>query len=102
MKQMEEFLASLNNEKPPQNLTPELLSLWYDGKSQWKQAHDIAQEIDDKNGSWIHAYLHRKEGDLGNASYWYSRAGKYRPSISLEEEWQELVEHFFNASSLEK
>jgi hypothetical protein len=53
--------------------------------------HNIAQEIDTAEGAWVHAYLHRKEGDESNARYWYSRAGKGFPKISLKEEWKELV-----------
>jgi len=71
-----------------------LQSLWYDGKGDWEQSHTIIQDVDDKNAAWIHAYLHRKEGDTGNADYWYRRAGKKRPAISLQEEWEELVKAF--------
>jgi hypothetical protein len=55
-------------------------------------AHNIAQEIADPKGSWIHAYLHRKEGDIGNAGYWYRRAGQQMPQYSLEKEWEEIVQ----------
>jgi hypothetical protein len=88
-----EYIASLSNVQPPANLAPILLSLWWDGKGNWQNAHEIAQEIHDIHGSWIHAYLHRKEGDMGNADYWYHRAGRERPSKSIQEEWDELVNH---------
>lgn len=52
---------------------------------------NLIQDIEDETASWIHAYLHRREGDVGNADYWYRRAGKRRPSFSLEEEWEEIV-----------
>ena len=87
----DEFIRSLAENKLPDNLNPALQSLWYDGKDNWDMSHDIAQEIHDNNGSWIHAYLHRKEGDLSNARYWYSMAGKSMPGVSLKEEWEGMV-----------
>jgi hypothetical protein len=69
-----------------------LVALWYDSKGNWEQAHNIVQDINGSMACWIHAYLHRKEGDLGNAGYWYSRAGKNRPAVDLETEWEELVQ----------
>ena len=73
-----------------------LKALWYDAKGEWDKSHNLIQDVNDKNASWIHAYLHRKEGDNANADYWYSRAGKTRPSISLEKEWEEIVEAFLS------
>lgn len=90
----EQFVASLATPEPPSNISAELLSLWHDGRNDWDRSHDIAQDIHGNNGSWIHAYLHRKEGDLNNARYWYHRAGKNEPSISLSEEWKNLVRSF--------
>jgi len=90
---IEEFKTSLSN-KIPGNLSVYLESLWYDGKGDWEKSHTIIQDIEDKNAAWIHAYLHRKEGDTGNADYWYSRAGKKRPFVSLEQEWEDLVKVF--------
>jgi hypothetical protein len=87
----EEFHASLNNTTPPEALSASLKALWYDGKNDWESAHNIAQDINTTEGSWIHAYLHRKEGDFGNASYWYSRAGKAMPETSLNDEWNNIV-----------
>lgn len=89
----EQFLLSLNNDHPPE-LSEYLESLWYDKKGDWDKAHQIAQDIPDKLGSWIHAYLHRVEGDEWNSNYWYSRAGKTMPSISLSDEWESLVKYF--------
>jgi hypothetical protein len=89
-----EFKSSLEGEHPPEKISPCLKSLWHDAKGHWEIAHQIAQDIGDKNGSWIHAYLHRKEGDLGNARYWYSMAGKPIPAGSLEKEWEELARQF--------
>jgi hypothetical protein len=87
----EQFHASLKEPDPSRELPLVLKALWYDGKNDWESAHNIAQEITSADGSWIHGYLHRKEGDLGNASYWYSRAGRKMPLLSLEQEWAEIV-----------
>lgn len=91
-----EFNQSLEATKPPENINQELKALWYDARGDWHTAHEIAQEIIGKSGAWIHAYLHRVEGDNGNAGYWYSRAGKSMPAISLEQEWENLVNEFIN------
>jgi hypothetical protein len=90
----ENFKRSLQDKSAPGELSPALLSLWYDGKGDWHGSHDVAQEIHTSDGSWIHAYLHRKEGDPGNAAYWYRKAGKPVASGSLEKEWEELVKAF--------
>ena len=87
----EEFQKSTLQSLPPSDLESLLLALWEDARDNWDRAHEIAQEISNWKGSWVHAYLHRKEGDLGNASYWYSRAGKARSHLSLEEEWEEIA-----------
>jgi hypothetical protein len=91
---LQEFKSSLINAEPPTKTNLLLKALWFDGKGDWEAAHNIAQDINNYDGSSIHAYLHRKEGDLGNASYWYYKAGKSMPEISLEKEWEELVEEF--------
>jgi hypothetical protein len=67
------------------------MALWHDARGDWEKAHGIAQEIDDANGSWVHAYLHRKEGDLGNAAYWYRRADRPVATDSLNDEWTRIV-----------
>ena len=82
---------SLVQNKPPDNLSIYLKALWYDAKGDWEKAHTIIQNMEDKNASWIHAYLHRKEGDIFNADYWYRKAGKQRPAVSFEKEWETLV-----------
>lgn len=86
-----ELKTSLKESCPPENVSTLLKALWYDAKGEWNHAHALTQEVSTKNGSWVHAYLHRKEGDIVNAQYWYSRAGKKIPAISLEDEWQEIV-----------
>lgn len=85
------FRESLTQNDPPQQLTPLLKAMWYDGNGDWHAAHEVAQEIHTRDGSWIHAYLHRKEGDLGNAGYWYSRAGRSIPTVGLEAEWESIA-----------
>lgn len=90
----DEFIKSLAEKQPPQKISAELRALWFDGKDDWESSHNIAQDINNRNGSWIHAYLHRKEGDLSNARYWYSKAGKNEPALSLQQEWESLVKNF--------
>ena len=90
---IEQFKTSLSESVAPYGLNRNLLALWYDAKGDWHEAHNIVQETSGLEGDWIHAYLHRKEGDLGNASYWYSRVGKSRPNSTLEEEWEELANY---------
>ena len=80
----------------PNDLNVYLEALWYDAKGDWEKAHHIIQDINDKNAAWIHAYLHRKENDIGNADYWYNRANKKRPSVSLQQEWESLVKEFLD------
>lgn len=87
----EEFDASLGGAAPPVGCLPALTALWHDARGDWESAHRVAQDIDDTTGAWVHAYLHRKEGDLGNASYWYRRAGKPVATSPLEQEWTAIV-----------
>ncbi|MGC4037695.1 MAG: hypothetical protein QM764_17165 [Chitinophagaceae bacterium] len=89
----DQFKESIDDGNPVRT-SVYLESLWYDGKGDWDKSHTIIQDVEDKNAAWIHAYLHRKEGDIWNADYWYRRAGKTRPSVSLEEEWESLVKSF--------
>lgn len=90
----DDFIASAELDVPPSGLSDELRALWFAEKGDWHGSHDIAQDIHSSNGSWIHAYLHREEGDIGNASYWYSRAGKPVGSGDLAVERHELIRHF--------
>lgn len=87
---LETFKSSLSGSEPSK-LPVYLRALWFDGKNDWEQAHTIIQDIEDKTAAWIHAYLHRKEGDPGNARYWYNKAGKSMPDYSLEKEWEMIV-----------
>ena len=85
-----EFKASTSQSSPPP-IDTLLQALWYDAKGDWEAAHNLAQDVHSKDGSWIHAYLHRKEGDLGNASYWYHRAGQPVCTKSLASEWEDIT-----------
>jgi hypothetical protein len=90
---MTSFKASIAHPKPPAHLDLALQALWWDGKGDWKEAHEHAQQ-DEGNPrcDWVHAYLHRKEGDASNARYWYRQAGKAAASGPLEQEWGEIVQ----------
>ena len=87
----EEFKKSLREDQPPSSMNANLKALWEDARGNWDKAHEIAQNTSGVNGDWIHAYLHRKEGDLGNAAYWYHKAGKAMPKENLDSEWEHLV-----------
>lgn len=92
----EEFILTIGKSKPPDESNKYLTILWYDAKGKWDIAHNLAQAIYNRDGSRLHAYLHRKEGDLANASYWYSNADIEMPDISLNVEWEELVKKYLN------
>ncbi|MSO77956.1 MAG: hypothetical protein EXQ87_13775 [Alphaproteobacteria bacterium] len=85
------FRASLGGDSPPAGLSEALNALWWDGKGDWAGAHRAAQAQGDAEGAWVHAYLHRKEGDLANAGHWYRRAGKPVATGPLESEWQTIL-----------
>ncbi len=89
---VEHFVRSLHNDAPDTAYTAPLAALWWDAKGEWSKAHGLVDELETKEGMAVHAYLHRKEGSLSNADYWYKRAGRgfYRPS--LDDEWKALVE----------
>lgn len=93
MMTMESFLESIRDESAhPAGLSPELRALWLTKADRWDEAHDIAQEIPSKTGSWIHGLLHAIEGDFGNSGYWFHRAG--RPAIKkaeIDAEWEKIV-----------
>jgi hypothetical protein len=89
---LQEFRDSLVNEQPPQQADFALAGLWWDAKGDWTRAHESAQQDEGPAGSWVHAYLHRKEGDVANAGYWYSCAGKKPAQDSFEQEWADIAE----------
>lgn len=88
---LEFFKASLAQEAPPAGLERPLAALWHAAKGQWDTAHELAQAEDNATGAWVHAYLHRVEGDEGNAGYWYRQAGKPHCRASLDEEWEQIA-----------
>jgi len=88
---LSDFQATLSSATPPAGLSAALTALWHDARGDWETAHRTAQDIEGADGAWIHAYLHRKEGDAGNAAYWYRRAGKPMPTASLNNEWTAIV-----------
>jgi len=94
--EFEDFLSSVSKDEPPQKISGVLLALWWDKKENWESAHNTAQEIHNADGAWVHAYLHRREGDDFNAGYWYNRAKKQKCHKSLEEEWEEIVKDLLN------
>lgn len=87
----DDFRRSLTATNPPNELSHALAGLWWDAKGDWTQAHESAQQDEGRDGFWVHAYLHRKEGDQGNAAYWYRRADKPVCKESLDEEWDSIV-----------
>jgi hypothetical protein len=88
---VDEFRKSLGQPNPPAGLTHALAGLWWDAKDDWTRAHESAQQDEGPEGSWVHAYLYRKEGDQGNAVYWYGRAGKPVCREPLDAEWLSIV-----------
>ncbi|MCA5006181.1 hypothetical protein [Sphingobacterium bovistauri] len=89
-----EFEQSLTQHIPPLELSLPLQSLWWDAKGNWKKAHDLIDHLEDLKSAHIHAYLHRKEGDLWNALYWYNRAKQFEFQGELEEEWKSLLDKY--------
>jgi hypothetical protein len=87
-----QFRATVVRGAPPEGISFALQTLWWDAKGDWDRAHGCAQQDEGKTGSAVHAYLHRKEGDMRNAGGWYSRAGREPPTVSLDEEWRSLTE----------
>jgi hypothetical protein len=88
---LEALRGSLAVAEPPPGMSLAAQALWWDAKGDWQKAHECAQEQEDETGAWVHAYLHRKEGDAANAGYWYRRAGKPAVSTSLADEWDAIA-----------
>ncbi len=88
---LERFRKSLSAQAPPAGLTAPLEALWWEAKGDWTRAHEVAQAHEDAPASWVHAYLHRVEGDLGNAGYWYRRAGQPPATGALKVEWEAMA-----------
>ena len=88
---LDDFKESIANDAPPAGMDLALQALWWDRKGDWARAHGCSQDDNSADGAWVHAYLHRVEGDLANAGYWYRRAGKPASSAPLGEEWDEIA-----------
>jgi hypothetical protein len=86
-----DFRTSLSGAAPAPDLDAPLAGLWWAAKGNWDQAHKIVQDESSADAAWVHAYLHRVEGDLGNAGYWYRQAGRPAATDSLESEWERIV-----------
>jgi len=86
-----EFTRSLAGREPPPGLPPALVALWWAGKDEWDKAHRIVMNEESADCAWVHAYLHRREGDRDNARYWYRRAGREQATGSLQSEWAAIV-----------
>ena len=96
------FKVSLKDATPPDGIEPVLQALWHEAKGDWDKAHQLAQSQGDATGAWVHAYLHRVEGDQSNAAYWYRRAGKAVATAPLNEEWDSIVSALLEAAETER
>ena len=96
---LETFIASVTRDSPPLGVSAPLVALWYDARDEWDKAHQVAQDDHSREAAWVHAYLHRKEGDLENAAYWYRRAGQAVATDTLAAEWTRLVESLLTTTS---
>ena len=88
---IEEFKQSVAGAEPPEGATKPIEALWWAKKGDWEKAHAAAQSDPTKNGAWVHGHLHRVEGDLDNAGYWYGQAGRAPSRVPLEEEWETIA-----------
>jgi hypothetical protein len=86
-----ELKRSVTEAEPPAGLAPALAALWWEAKGDGERAHSLIMDEDGKDCAWVHAYLHRREGDLDNAGYWYAKAGKAVPVGQLEDEWDRIA-----------
>ena len=95
----EEFRKSLSAETPPEGLGAPLSALWWDAKGEWTTAHGLVDELENRDGMAVHAYLHRKEGSESNAEYWYQRSGRMFHRSAFADEWQALVDALLNGTA---
>lgn len=91
----DDFQKSLQLDDVPVEFLPIEKALWWAKHGNWEKAHDLAQEISTESGSWLHAILHRWEGDISNAKYWYLLANRQFPEISVEKEIDEMIKELF-------
>src|SRR4051794_26616939 len=94
-----DFTSSLSASVPAPGISPPLAALWWTAKGDWGRAHSIVQDEAGVDAAWVHAYLHRVEGDAGNAAYWYRRAGKRVADGSLEAEWEQIASAFLQGEA---
>ena len=97
---LDEFRLALTADAPPAGASELVQALWHDAAGNWKLAHEITQSVKGKAGARVHAYLHRKEGDLDNARYWHGRAGTTMPATTLEQEWEALAADLLKKETL--
>ena len=93
---LEALVRSLSGSKPPAALAPSLQALWWAAKDDWERAHQIVMAHEDRDCAWVHAYLHRVEGDLPNAHWWYNEAKRPAATGSLDDEWSAMVRTLLN------
>jgi hypothetical protein len=92
---IDEFVQLIETQRPcPETLPKALQAMWYDKKGDWSKAHEIVQDARDIDSAWVHAYLHRKEGDLNNARFWYERSGQLEFVGELNQEWEQITSIF--------
>lgn len=93
-----DLVSSLSSASPPKKFSLPLQALWWDAKGEWAKAHECCQaDEEDPDNQWVHAYLHRKEGDQSNAGYWYRRCGRSSSQATLEQEWREIARALLKA-----
>jgi len=96
VRDLEQFLRSIDDDTPVESLTAPLEALWWLRKGDWERAHELVQPFEQGAGAWVHAHLHRVEGDAGNAAYWYRRAGRAPSTRPLPDEWAAITAALLN------
>src|SRR6266852_3657974 len=86
-----DFKRSLKSHTPPRSLAPSLKALWWAKRGDWDKAHRIVMDETGRDAAWVHAHLHRVEGDRGNAEYWYRQATKPAATGALDKEWEAIA-----------
>jgi hypothetical protein len=95
---LDQLKCSLSRKSPPSGLAPALAALWWAGKDDWHRAHELVMDESGRDAAWVHAYLHRVEGDLGNARYWYRQAGRTPATGALDAEWDDIAADLLHAA----